>query len=230
MEASELAAAAVRVMTEDGPAGSGRKTAVQELVWGRLGRSELGASALRRLHEQPGEGSAAIVASVLADDLRADGDFRARVDAALRVPPRPATSPPGATATLPAPPPPVTTPPVPDAPQPRRRAASGAVPPLPRPVTGPGQPVGSVRAVLTVWLLGLPQAVLAYTLIIVDAGHGANAALENTLLVASACLAGYALWSGARLLYRRAPNPSLRAATLLAGLVLLRLLLWLSNV
>lgn len=29
MEASELAAAAVRVMTEDGSAGSGRKTAVQ---------------------------------------------------------------------------------------------------------------------------------------------------------------------------------------------------------
>ncbi|MFJ7629144.1 hypothetical protein ACIQZN_21885 [Streptomyces sp. NPDC097595] len=85
MKAAELAAAAVRVMAGGESAASGRKSAVQEPVWGRLGRSDLGASALRRLHEQPGEGSAAIVVSVLADDLRADADLRARLDAALPV-------------------------------------------------------------------------------------------------------------------------------------------------
>lgn len=216
MDASELAASAVRVMTEDGPVASGRKSAVQELVWGRLGRSDLGASALRRLHEQPGEGSAAIVVSVLADDLRADAGFRARLDAALRVPPRPDQAP-GATSALPAAA--ATTPPVSAAPGVRARAASGVAPRPPR-------PEDAVRAVLMVWLLGLPQAVLAYFIIGLEARNGASMPLQVTILVVSACLAGYALWSGIRLLRRGAPNPSLRAATFLAALVLLRFLLW----
>ncbi|NEC09431.1 hypothetical protein [Streptomyces sp. SID7909] len=228
MEASELATAAVRVMTGDEQAASGRKSAVQELVWGRLGRSDLGASALRRLHEQPGEGSAAIVASVLADDLRADADFRARLDAALRVPPRPAEAP-APTSGEPVEAARVTTPPVSAAvPGARGRAASRAVPA--RPAVARARPEDTARPVLVVWLLGLPQAILAYVLLSVDAHHGANLPLQYAILVISACLAGYALRSGIRLLRRGAPNPSLRAATFLAALVLLRLVLWLFGV
>ncbi|MGZ2359319.1 hypothetical protein LRE75_21850 [Streptomyces sp. 372A] len=225
MDATELAAAAVRVMTGEGPAASGHRSAVQELVWGRLGRSDLGASALKRLHEQPGEGSAAIVGSVLADDLRADADFRARLDAALRVPPRPAEAP------FPASGEPVetgaTAPPVPTAtPGARGRAVSGAVPQPSRPAGVQARPEDTSRAVLMVWLLGLPQAIVAYVVISVANGRSANAPLQYTILLISACVAGYALRSGIRLLRRGAPNPSLRAATFLAGLVLLRFVLF----
>ncbi|MGW2474029.1 hypothetical protein [Streptomyces sp. NPDC001665] len=222
MEASELAAAAVRVMTRHEPAASGRKSAVQELVWGRLGRSDLGASALRRLHEQPGEGSAAIVASVLADDLRADADFRARLDAALRVPPRPAEDPESRATTLP-----VSAAATPGT---RGRAASGAVPQPFRPAGVQARPEDTARAVLMVWLLGLPQATLAYVILSVYAEREASAPVLYTILVISACAAGYALRSGIRLLRGGAPNPSLRAATFLAALVLLRLVLWVFGV
>ncbi|WP_328904068.1 hypothetical protein OHR86_32600 [Streptomyces sp. NBC_00441] len=228
MDASELATAAVRVMTGDGPAASGRKSAVQELVWGRLGRSDLGASALRRLHEQPGEGSAAIVASVLTDDLRADADLRAKLDAALRVPPRRAEAP-VATSREPAGAPAAATPPPPVAaatPGIRGRAASGAPSQPSRPAGAQARPEDTVRSVLMVWLLGLPQAILAYVIISVDARHGTRAPLQYAILVTSACVAGYALRSGIRLLRRGAPNPSLRAATFLAALVLLRYALW----
>ncbi|MER6917035.1 hypothetical protein ABT354_35780 [Streptomyces sp. NPDC000594] len=54
---------------------AGQRAFVQELVWGRLGRTALGAAALTRLQEEPSEGSAGIVVSVLADELRADPDF-----------------------------------------------------------------------------------------------------------------------------------------------------------
>ncbi|MFF7339875.1 hypothetical protein ACFZAT_21390 [Streptomyces sp. NPDC008163] len=221
MDASELAGAAVRVMTGGEQAASGRKSAVQELVWGRLGRSDLGASALKRLHEQPGEGSAAIVASVLADDLRADADFRARLDAALRVPPRPAENP-GARATAPS----VSA----IDPGARGRAASRSVPLPSRPAAARVRPEDTARAVLMVWLLGLPQAIVAYVILSVCAERRAGAGLQYIILVISACVAGYALWSGIRLLRRGAPNPSLRAATFLAALVLLRLALWVFGV
>ncbi|MEV5602533.1 hypothetical protein AB0L33_13935 [Streptomyces sp. NPDC052299] len=136
MHASELAVAAVRVMAEDGPVASGSKSAVQELVWGRLGRSDLGASAL---------------------------------------PAAAGTTPPVSAA----------------APGVRGRAASGAVPQPPRQAGARAEE--TVRAVLMVWLLGLPQAVLAYFIIGLEARNGASMPLQGTILVVSACLAGYAL-------------------------------------
>lgn len=205
MQASELAAAAVQVMTGGTPVAAERKSAVQELVRGRLGRSTLGASALARLHEQPGEGSAGIVTSVLADELRSDPEFAEQMASALHVP----HGTPPQTAT-------------------RRRAASVAPPPFPtaRPAAAPSQ-VPDAADVRRILLLGLPQAFLAYVLLTVASRNGAGTGVQIIVLLAATSLAAYGVWLGISLLLRRIRSGALVAAILFDVLVLVRLILWL---
>ncbi|MFI2412139.1 hypothetical protein [Streptomyces sp. NPDC018947] len=205
MRASELATAAVQVMTGGTPVAAEQKSAVQELVWGRLGRSTLGASALARLHEQPGEGSAGIVTSVLTDELRTDRKFAEQMARALHVPH--SASPQTAT---------------------RRRAASVAPPPLPtaRPAAAPSQ-VPDAADVRRILLLGLPQAFLAYVLLTVASRNGAGTGVQVVILLAATSLAAYGVWLGISLLLRRIRSGALVAAILFDVLVLVRLILWL---
>lgn len=226
MQASELAAAVVQVMTGAAPAPAERQSAVRELVRGRLGRSTLGASALARLHEQPGEGSASIVVSVLADALRADPDFAGLMATALRLPPHP----PARTATAPGaaagPPPPY--------PPPRPAAAPKHVPRD----TGRDTARDTARDVARdtaearkLWLLGLPQMLLAYVVLsVVAAQNGAGRGFQVVILLASTGLAAYGVWRGARLLLRRVRSPLLTAGMVLNVLVLIRLVLWVVGV
>ncbi|WP_370413165.1 hypothetical protein [Streptomyces fradiae] len=209
MQASELATAAVRVATGGASVAAAQKEVVQELVWGRLGGSTLGASALARLHEQPGEGSAGIVASVLADELRADPEFAARVAGALQAP----------QSSSPPPPQPAT----------RTRAASGPPPPSyypPRPATAPVQ-VPRAADVRNILLLGFPQAMLAYTVAYIAKENGAGAAVEILILLVSTGLTGYGVWLGVRLFLRRVRSGALICAVVFNVLVLIRLLDWL---
>ncbi|MDV5149029.1 hypothetical protein R1T08_34060 [Streptomyces sp. SBC-4] len=209
MHASELAAAAVQVLTGGAPVSAEQKSAVRELVWGRLGRSTLGASALARLHEQPGEGSASIVASVLADELRADPDFAELMSRVLRL----RSNPPAQTATP-------------------QGAAAGPPPTFPPrvPAAAPAQTTPDAAEVWKIWLLGLPQMILAYVVISVATHNGAGRALQVVILLASASLAGYGVWRGIRLLRRRIRGHLLEAGMVLNVLVLIRLVLWLVGV
>ncbi|MFD8939917.1 hypothetical protein ACFV0R_32480 [Streptomyces sp. NPDC059578] len=172
--------------------------AVRELVWGQLGRSALGASALARLHEQPGEGSASIVGSVLADELRADPRFAERLRNALE----PLSNSPAHDASqgIPTAPPPPVLPPRPTA----------SVPPAaPEPVE-----------VWKAWLLGVPQFLLAYVVLSVTSRLFWSPALQIVIVVASTGLTAY----GVRLVYRllrRARSTSLVVAMVLNVLVLL---------
>ncbi|MCX2185108.1 hypothetical protein KV205_32050 [Streptomyces sp. SKN60] len=208
MQASELATAAVRVATGGAPVAAAQKKAVQELVWGRLGGSTLGASALARLHEQPGEGSAGIVASVLADELRADPEFAERVARALQAP--------------------QSSSPLPPEPAARRRAASAPAPPSypPRPAAAPVQ-VPRAADVRNILLLGFPQAMLAYTVAYIAKENGAGAAVEILILLVSTGLTGYGVWLGVRLFLRRVRSGALICAVVFNVLVLIRLLDWL---
>ncbi|ONK15277.1 hypothetical protein [Streptomyces sp. MP131-18] len=195
MQAPELAAAAVRVLTGGAPASAEQESAVRELVWGRLGRSTLGASALARLHEQRDEGSASIVASVLAEELRADPDFAGLMSKVLRLWP----APPARTATP-------------------QGAAAGPPPAFPPPMpaaAAPAQVTPDAAEVWKVWLLGLPQLVLVYIVINIAAPSGAGGALSVVMVLASAGLAAYGVWRGSRLLRR-----GIRGRLLEAGLVL----------
>lgn len=175
--------------------------AVQGLVWGRLGGSTLGASALARLHERPGEGTANIVASVLTDELRADPEFAELMARTLHVP----YSPPTQTAT-------------------RRRASAGPPPPFPppRPAVAPVQApdAADVRNIL---LLGLPQTILAYIALTIAAPNGARSGAQLVILLVSASLAAYGVWLGISLLRRRIRSGVLIAAVVLALLALVRL-------
>lgn len=208
MQASELAAAAVQVLTGGVSASAGQTTAVRELIWGQLGRSALGASALARLHDQPGEGSASIVGSVIADELRADPNFAERLRTVLQP-----------LSTLPAP-----------------NSSHGITTGPPPPVLPPKPSVSTPPAALDpaevrkVWLLGLPQFLLAYLVLSLTSSlTGTGMALQVVVLLASASLAAYGGWR-ARLLLRQARSTPLIAATVLDVLVLIRLALWLVGV
>ncbi|MFB6558906.1 hypothetical protein ACFCYH_08425 [Streptomyces sp. NPDC056400] len=208
MQASELSAAAVQVLTGGTSASAEQTAAARELIWGQLGRSALGASALARLHEQPGEGSASIVASVIADELRADPRFAERLHTALQ----PFSALPAYNSShgiTTAPPPPL-------------------LPPRP---TAPAPPAALDPAeVRKVWLLGIPQFLLAYVVLTVTSRlSGAGAVLQVVVLLASAGLAAYGIWR-AYLLLRQARTTPLIVATMLVVLVLIRLVLWLAGV
>ncbi|MDF6020491.1 hypothetical protein [Streptomyces sp. JH34] len=209
MHASELAAAAVRVLTGNAPVPVEQRSAVQELVSGRLGRSTLGASALARLHEQPGEGSASIVASVLADELRADPDFADLMFRVLRL----RSGPPAQSAT-------------------RQGAAAGPPPAFPSgmPTAAQAQVTPDAAEVRKIWLLGLPQMILAYVVISVATHNGAGRPLQVVILLASAGMAAYGVWRGIRLLRQRVRGHLLEAGMVLNVLVLIRLVLWLVGV
>ncbi|MFE6977827.1 hypothetical protein [Streptomyces sp. NPDC057682] len=229
MRAAELATAAVGVVTGGTPVTTERKEAVQELVWGRLGRTSLGASALARLHERPGEGSASIVISVLTDELRADPAFAGALARSLGtvagtgIPGAAAagTGTPGATPDRPAAGPSTALPPP-------GRAVPGpyaAVPPPPRPVAAPAPQVPDATDVRNILLLGLPQFFVVSILIYILSGTvvGPGAAL---LLLVTAGLSGYGLYIGTGLLRRNIRSGVLVTAVVLCGLVLLRTLLY----
>ncbi|MGV9911785.1 hypothetical protein ACWEWD_11810 [Streptomyces tendae] len=198
-----MATTAVQVVTGGTPVTAEQKMAVQGLVWGRLGGSVLGASALARLHERPGEGTANIVASVLTDELRADPEFAELMARTLQVP----YSPPSQAAT-------------------RRRASAGPPPPFPppRPAVAPVQApdAADVRNIL---LLGLPQTILAYIALTVAAPKGARSGVQLVILLVAASLAAYGVWLGISLLRRRIRSGVLIAAVVLALLALVRLAL-----
>ncbi|MFI8423687.1 hypothetical protein [Streptomyces sp. NPDC085479] len=206
MSVSALAAAAVRLLTEGAPMRAEQQAAVRELVWGRLGRSALGASALSRFHEQPSEGSAAIVASVLADEMRADQDFADLMTRVMRLPPAPPVRAPGAESGTQGP----VTPP--------------AAPPPPPVAPAPGRPDPAV--VREVWLLGLPQAILAYILLSVVGANELGMFLAVAILLMSSGLAAFGVWLGVDLLRRRIRGHLLEAGIVLNVLVLTRLVLW----
>lgn len=201
MQASDLSAEAVRVLTGSTPASAEQTAAVREIVWGQLGRTALGSSALARLHEQPGAGSSGIVESVIADELLADPEFADRLRAALQPPPTSATYDYSPDVTA-GPPPPMA-------------PAGPAAPPL----LGAPDPA----EVRKVWLLGLPQLLLCYAVLFLLGAAGLNG-LAGTLLflLISGGLAAYGLRCGAILL-RHSRGPWLIAGTVLAGLVLLRM-------
>ncbi|MDT0444816.1 hypothetical protein [Streptomyces johnsoniae] len=210
MQAPELAAAAVRVLTGGAPASAEQRSAVRELVLGRLGGSTLGASALARLHEQRDEGSASIVASVLAEELRADPDFAGLMSKVLR----PWPAPPARTATP-------------------RGAAAGPPPPFPPPMppaAAPAQVTPDAAEVWKVWLLGLPQLVLVYIVLAIATRNEAEGALPVVIVLASAGLAAYGVWRGSRLLRRGIRSRLLEAGLVLNVLVLIRLVLGLLGV
>ncbi|MEU0444607.1 hypothetical protein [Streptomyces tendae] len=196
-----MATTAVQVVTGGAPVTAEQKMAVQGLVWGRLGGSTLGASALARLHERPGEGTANIVASVLTDELRADPEFAELMARTLQVP----YSPPSQAAT-------------------RRGASAGPPPPFPppRPAVAPVQApdAADVRNIL---LLGLPQTILAYIALTIAAPNGARSGAQLVILLVSASLAAYGVWLGISLLRRRIRSGVLIAAVVLALLALVRL-------
>ncbi|MGC4948851.1 hypothetical protein ACLQ2N_21960 [Streptomyces sp. DT224] len=202
MQASELPAAAIRVLTGGTSASAEQTAAVRELVWGRLGRSALGSSALARLHEQPGEGSAGIVSSVIADEVQADPKFAERLRTALEPLSTPATHAPASNIAA-GPPPPVT-------------------PPMPAVTPPPAAPDGA--EVRKVWLLGLPQFLVGYVILSVLGGGGLAGSL--VFLLISGGLAVYGVRCGIRLL-RHTRSPLLIAGTVLTGLVLIRLVLYL---
>ncbi|MFD4377678.1 hypothetical protein [Streptomyces sp. NPDC058486] len=206
MHASELAAAAVRLLTDEAPTRAEQQAAVRELVWGRLGRSALGASALLRFHEQPGEGSAAIVASVLADELRADQDFAGLMIRVLRLPPASSVQVPAANSVTQGP------------------VAPPVAPPPPTVSPAAGRPDPAV--VREVWLLGLPQALLAYIVLSVVVANDAGKFLEVAILLVSSGLAAFGVWIGVQLLRRRIRGHLLEAGIVLDVLVLARLVLW----
>ncbi|GHA68104.1 hypothetical protein GCM10010330_21350 [Streptomyces tendae] len=189
------------MVTGGAPVTAEQKMAVQGLVWGRLGGSTLGASALARLHERPGEGTANIVASVLTDELRADPEFAELMARTLQVP----YSPPSQAAA-------------------RRRASAGPPPPIPppRPAVAPVQApdAADVRNIL---LLGLPQTILAYIALTIAAPNGARSGVQIVILLVSASLAAYGVWLGISLLRRRIRSGVLIAAVVLTLLALVRL-------
>ncbi|MFJ7202991.1 hypothetical protein ACIQWR_05555 [Streptomyces sp. NPDC098789] len=207
MQDSELSGAAVRILTGGVQVPAEQGAAVHGLVREQLGRSVLGDSALARLREQPGEGSASIVGSVIADELRSDPHFAERLRHAL-LPPH----------ALPA-----------------HEPSPWSTPPPPPPGVPP-RPAASVPAALTpaerrkVWVLGVPQFLLAHVLLFVtsnlfqaDLRSPASTALQCVILIASTGLAAY----GVRLGYlhlRRTHTTPLVIATVLNALVLLVLL------
>ncbi|WP_435251563.1 hypothetical protein [Streptomyces tendae] len=197
-----MATTAVQVVTGGAPVTAEQKMAVQGLVWGRLGGSTLGASALARLHERPGEGTANIVASVLTDELRADPEFAELMARTLHVP----YSPPSQAATR------------------RRRAAAGPPPPFPplRPAVAPVQ-VPDAADVRNILLLGLPQTIVAYIALAIAAPNGARSGVQIVILLVSAGLAAHGVWLGVSLLRRRIRSGVLIAAVVLALLALVRL-------
>ncbi|MGW3269616.1 hypothetical protein [Streptomyces sp. NPDC001056] len=216
MRASELAITAVRVMTGGAPATAERRAAVRELVRGRLGGDPLGASALARLDEQPGEGPEGIVASVLNDALRADPDFAALLARALQAPQSP---------------PPPAQPPNPAQPATRPRATTG--PPPGHPPAPAAMPAGArvqvpaAADVRKIVLLGFPQMMLAYTLLYIATQNGAGSGIAILVLLVSAGLTGYGIWLGIDLLRQHIRSGALVAAVVFDMLVLLRVLLWL---
>ncbi|MFF4096840.1 hypothetical protein ACFYYY_24145 [Streptomyces sp. NPDC001834] len=235
MQAPELAARAVRVLSGDAPLPDRQRAAVRELVWGRLGQDSLGASALARFQERPDEGTASIVGSVLADELRTDPDFAALLRRALNPP-------------APVPPPPA--PPKPPAAPPRdtvgspgataRRSRAGAVSPpqfppsppaaaSPRPAAAPFPAVPDAADVRKVWLLGFPQLLLAYVVMVLFTRLNGPELLTALLLLASTSLAAYGAWFGIRLLLRRTSSVPLIAGTVVDVLVLIRLVIWLTS-
>ncbi len=206
MQASELSAAAVQVMTGGASASAEQIAAVRGLIWGQLGRSTLGASALARLHDQPGEGSASIVGSVIADELRADPNFAERLRTALQ--------------------------PLPTLPAHNSSHTTGPPPPVLPPKPSVSTPPAALdpAEVRKVWLLGLPQFLLAYLVLSLTSSlTGAGTALQVVVLLVSASLAAYGGWR-ACLLLRQARSTPLIAATVLDVLVLIRLVLWLVGV
>ncbi|MFI6145793.1 hypothetical protein [Streptomyces sp. NPDC051109] len=198
----------MQVLTGSVSATAEQTTAVRGLIWGQLGRSTLGASALARLHDQPGEESASNVGSVIADELRADPNFADRLRTALQPLPTPSSH---------------------DA---SHRIATAPPPPVlpPRPTASAPPAALDPAEVRKIWLLGIPQFLLAYVVLTITSRMaGESMAPQVLILLASASLAGYGVWR-AFVLLRRARSTPLIAATVLAVLVLIRLVLWLAGV
>ncbi|MFJ8770117.1 hypothetical protein [Streptomyces clavifer] len=131
---------------------------------------------------------------MIADELRADPAFAERLRNALQ----PISTP---TTYTPSPPPPV-------------------MPPRPTAFLPPATPDSA--DVRKVWLLGLPQFLLAYVILSLLRGGGLAGTLVFVLI--SGGLAAYGVWCGIRLL-RHARSPLLIAGTVVTGLVLIRLVL-----
>lgn len=156
---------------------------------------------------------------MIAEEVRADPDFAERLRSALQRPgPLAANAPATGTNT--------TTGPLPPAPPPRPAGPPHAHQAAPEEAAD-----GEVRKV---WILGLPQALLAYLILAVlsgllDLGSGWALAVQSVVLLVSTGLAAWGVWCAARLL-RRARTASLVVATVLDVLVLIRLFLWLIGV
>ncbi|MFF2777411.1 hypothetical protein ACFVU3_21170 [Streptomyces sp. NPDC058052] len=144
---------------------------------------------------------------MLADELRADQDFLGLMTKVLRLPPAPPVQAPAADGAAQGP---VAPPPVPP-------------PPSVAPAAGRPDPAD----VRKVWLLGLPQALLAYVVLSVVAANGAGTFPQAVILLVSSGLAAFGVWSGVRLLRRRVRGHLLEAGIVLGVLVLARLVLWL---
>ncbi|MFI9163564.1 hypothetical protein [Kitasatospora aureofaciens] len=146
----------------------------------RLGRTQLGTAALFRLDTEGGGGGAAdIVRSVLADEISSDPAFGQLLHAALRAA-RPAMP------TMPAVPPALPSPPPPP-------PYAPATPPRPRPARG---------RTATVWLLGLPQFLIAYVGASLVTRQDAPIAVYYLILAASLALLVTGIILGATALLR----------------------------
>ncbi|MER7001178.1 hypothetical protein [Streptomyces sp. NPDC000410] len=217
MHGRELARAAIRLLTEGGPTTqeeAARQAKVRVLVEDRLSRGKLGAAALERLRDEPGEAAASIAAEVLADEITRDTAFAALLTDVV-----------GADAgTVP----PVAPPPAP--PKPPLPPTAGT----PQPWTatsarGPRLPLPDIyrRRTWVIWLLGLPQALVTYVLLSVliqtsDGGGGIVGVLYVLLILIMAAGLATSVALAVELL-RRFTSPTLLTAVIIHSLLLLRI-------
>ncbi|OKJ41550.1 hypothetical protein [Streptomyces sp. CB01580] len=99
----------------------------------------------------------------------------------------------------------------------------------PRPAAAPFPAVPDAADVRKVWLLGFPQLLLAYVVIVLFTRLNGPGWLTALLLLASTGLAAYGAWCGIRLLLRRTSSVPLIAGTVVDALVLIRLVIWLTS-
>ncbi|MFD5901190.1 hypothetical protein ACFV6B_10105 [Streptomyces microflavus] len=87
MQGFDLAATAVRILTEPpGAASSGQRALVSDLVRKQLTRTQLGAAALARFENEPEDSSTDVLYVVLADAVATDPAFGRLLETALHVP------------------------------------------------------------------------------------------------------------------------------------------------
>ncbi|MGW4651499.1 hypothetical protein [Kitasatospora sp. NPDC004289] len=209
MQEQEAAAAAVRVLVESvarGGAATGPEAQVIALVRERLGRTETGRSALLRLDTERSAAAEAAAATVLAGELAADAVFGHLIRTTLDGrEPSPAQTPP-----VPPPPPYPPSGPSPDSPGPLHETTT-----RPRPAP---------RRVAAVWLLGIPQVLLAFIAGNLAAEVGAPSLLVGTVFTASAVLLALGIRIGATTL-RQTPSPLLVVGVVVDALLMVRMFL-----